>query len=229
MEDAVEEFVGLDGPAPGRRKARQADDFGLDEEEGVYQLELDDSDDEDDDDLESSEDDEDGDDAMMMPRGRGAGLDEDDEEDDNEDDDEDDEDDDMDDDVSDVDSEADDAAGTVGDPTKGWGRRKSDYYHGDTADLEIGQDFEDAEEEEEAAREMRSAELKGLEGAEDSFFGDLLSGAPAAPALKKGGKKKGAKAKAKAAADPDDVEIAHVSRDLAGLSKKEKLQILMSR
>merc|ERR1712070_598866 len=35
-----------------------------------------------------------------------------------------------------------------------WGKKKRDYYHGDTADLEIGQDEEDAILEEEAADEV---------------------------------------------------------------------------
>lgn len=35
---------------------------------------------------------------------------------------------------------------------QGWGKKKSTYWSGDTADLEIGQDVEDAEEEEEAAK-----------------------------------------------------------------------------
>lgn len=41
--------------------------------------------------------------------------------------------------------------------TKGlaaWGKKKQDYYDGDTGDLEIGQEFDDAEEEEEAAKEI---------------------------------------------------------------------------
>ena len=46
---------------------------------------------------------------------------------------------------------------------RNWGRDKKDYYHGDTADLEIGQDVEDAFVEEEAAKEIlaaRYAEMK---------------------------------------------------------------------
>lgn len=34
---------------------------------------------------------------------------------------------------------------------EGWGAKKKAYYSGDTADLEIGQDAEDAKDEEEAA------------------------------------------------------------------------------
>ncbi|CAM9889054.1 unnamed protein product, partial [Ectocarpus sp. 4 AP-2014] len=36
----------------------------------------------------------------------------------------------------------------------GWGKNRSSYYNADTADLEIGQEFEDAEAEEEAALEL---------------------------------------------------------------------------
>jgi hypothetical protein len=40
-----------------------------------------------------------------------------------------------------------------------WGRQKKDYYDGDTADLEIGQEEEDALVEEEAAKEIQAARL----------------------------------------------------------------------
>jgi U3 small nucleolar RNA-associated protein 3 len=48
-----------------------------------------------------------------------------------------------------------------------WGRRKSSYYHGDTADLEIGQDENDAILEEEAAKEVQAARFKDM--TEDDF------------------------------------------------------------
>ena len=38
------------------------------------------------------------------------------------------------------------------DLTSRWGGKKSVYWNADTADLEIGQDFQDAEDEEEAAK-----------------------------------------------------------------------------
>ena len=44
-----------------------------------------------------------------------------------------------------------------------WGSKKSAYYHGDTADLEIGQDEEDAELEEEAGREVVKARLETMD------------------------------------------------------------------
>jgi U3 small nucleolar RNA-associated protein 3 len=48
-----------------------------------------------------------------------------------------------------------------------WGKRKSSYYHGDTADLEIGQDQDDAFLEEEAAKEIHKARMTNL--AEEDF------------------------------------------------------------
>ena len=43
---------------------------------------------------------------------------------------------------------------------------RSSYYNADTADLEIGQEFEDAEAEGEAALELQKASYKGLDAAD---------------------------------------------------------------
>jgi len=51
-----------------------------------------------------------------------------------------------------------------------WGIQKKDYYHGDTADLEIGQEIEDAELEEEAGKEVLKTRLEGM--TEDDFMLD---------------------------------------------------------
>lgn len=51
-----------------------------------------------------------------------------------------------------------------------WGKRKKDYYHGDTADLEIGQEVEDAELEEEGAKEILKARMENM--TEDDFMLD---------------------------------------------------------
>ena len=51
-----------------------------------------------------------------------------------------------------------------------WGKHKKDYYHGDTNDLEIGQEVEDAELEEEGAKEVLKARLEGM--TEDDFMLD---------------------------------------------------------
>jgi U3 small nucleolar RNA-associated protein 3 len=50
---------------------------------------------------------------------------------------------------------------------RGWGRNISSYYHGDTADLEIGQDEDDAFLEEEAAKEVQAARYEQMD--EDDF------------------------------------------------------------
>lgn len=49
-----------------------------------------------------------------------------------------------------------------------WGRNKSAYYHGDTADLEIGQNEDDAFLEEEAAKEVQAARYEQMD--EDDFL-----------------------------------------------------------
>lgn len=51
-----------------------------------------------------------------------------------------------------------------------WGKKKA-YYAGDTADLEIGQDFADAEDEEEAAKELHAQKMKKL--SQKDFNDDL--------------------------------------------------------
>ena len=48
-----------------------------------------------------------------------------------------------------------------------WGKRKTAYYNGDTADLEIGQDEEDAYLEEQAAKEVQAARYQDM--SEDDF------------------------------------------------------------
>jgi hypothetical protein len=50
-----------------------------------------------------------------------------------------------------------------------WGKKKS-YYTGDTADLEIGQEMEDAIDEEEAALSLQKQRLQGMR--ESDFTGD---------------------------------------------------------
>ena len=55
-----------------------------------------------------------------------------------------------------------------------WGRNKAAYYSGDTADLEIGQDFEEAKEEAEIANRMQRAKRAAADEA------DFLIDAPTA-------------------------------------------------
>lgn len=64
---------------------------------------------------------------------------------------------------SDDDDDDDDLAANVRD----WGKKKSAYYHGDTADLEIGQEEDDAFLEEKAAEEIQAARYEEM--SEDDF------------------------------------------------------------
>ncbi|GKY93273.1 hypothetical protein MPSEU_000294800 [Mayamaea pseudoterrestris] len=84
-----------------------------------------------------------------------------------------------------------------------WGRKKSAYYHGDTADLEIGQDADDAYLEEEAAKEVQAARFKDM--SEDDFLDESDT------------------EKEKVVATGDDITIA---RDSSKLSVKEKRKYL---
>lgn len=112
------------------------------------------SDDEDsDDDDESSSEDGEGKDSSKAKAARAHADDDDDEAATSDDDDDDDNDDD------DEEEEPEDV--------RDWGKRKASYYHGDTADLEIGQDQDDAFLEEEAAREIHKARMTTL--AEEDF------------------------------------------------------------
>ena len=49
---------------------------------------------------------------------------------------------------------------------EGWGKKKSTYWNGDTADLEIGQSLEDAEEEEAAAQELQKGKLAKMKASD---------------------------------------------------------------
>jgi len=64
-------------------------------------------------------------------------------------------------------SSSDDDDDDVEENVRDWGRRKSSYYSGDTADLEIGQDEEDAVLEEQAAKEVQAARYDEM--SEDDF------------------------------------------------------------
>lgn len=85
-----------------------------------------------------------------------------------------------------------------------WGKKKSNYYEGDTADLEIGQDEEDAVDEEEAAKELVQSRLKDMD--EDDF---VLSGDE----------------------DEDQKEEVetYTTRDISKLSHREKSKLLEKR
>ncbi len=69
------------------------------------------------------------------------------------------------------DDEDDDDEDDEDDPkSKKWGKKKT-YWTGDTADLEIGQEIEDAYAEEEAAKELQQQKLKRMK--KKDFYDDL--------------------------------------------------------
>lgn len=70
--------------------------------------------------------------------------------------------DDGDDDSSSGDHDMDEEDDVEPDPRR-WGKKKSLYYHGDTADLEIGQDEGDAFLEEEAAKEIQASRFEEMD------------------------------------------------------------------
>lgn len=75
------------------------------------------------------------------------------------------------------------------DEDEGWGRKKKAYYSADTADLEIGQDIEDAKDEEEAALELHKKTLSRM--TEDDFFDDFGEQDDAKASKRKSKAKKG--------------------------------------
>ena len=148
-------------------------------------------------------------------------------------------------DEADEDEDEDEAAGAR--KVRQWGKHKQQYYNADATDLEIGQDFGDAEEEEAAAREVEQARydemeeedyVDGLGGSDDEEEEDQTLSAR----LKKNKQAKEGK-KFKAALAPllgdlsllqggvderGDVETARVRKDLSKLSKAGKLQVLIT-
>mmetsp|Transcript_31827 Transcript_31827/g.62364 ORF Transcript_31827/g.62364 Transcript_31827/m.62364 type:complete len:721 (-) Transcript_31827:1158-3320(-) len=118
-----------------------------------------------------------------------------------------------------------------------WGTKKSDYYHGDTADLEIGQDVEDAYLEEVAGREVEKARLGVMED-EDFMLdgGDEAGSAEEGDSdeeeeLKKPSKKKRKESMHTAAPSSSKTEIQSIQKNkqnLRKLSKKDQLKFIQS-
>ena len=75
----------------------------------------------------------------------------------------DDDDDDDDDEEEELSSDSDDDEEEVQENVRDWGRKKSAYYHGDTTDLEIGQEEDDAFLEEKAAKEVQAARYEQMD------------------------------------------------------------------
>ncbi|KAL3823832.1 hypothetical protein ACHAXA_004104 [Cyclostephanos tholiformis] len=115
-------------------------------------------------------------------------------------------------------SEDDDAYGSKSSKLLNWGDKKYSYYHGDTADLEIGQDVEDAYLEEEAAREVEKAQLDGMDD-EDFFLGTN----------EKSCEDEGPKSNNKRSRDLGNMEIIKSSKSpkhVSKLSDREKMKLL---
>eukprot|EP00752_Nemacystus_decipiens_P007260 g6499.t1 len=139
----------------------------------------------------------------------------------------------------------------------GWGKSRSSYYNADTADLEIGQEFEDAEAEEEAALELQRASYKRLDPAdygeeeeeEEEEGGDEEGESTERVAAKGKGKGKptgksgrGGPSTAQGAAllamkndleqialgAGGEVETSVVKRDTSKLSRRDKLELVLS-
>ena len=88
-----------------------------------------------------------------------------------------------------------------------WGRKKASYFGGDTADLEIGQNEDDAYLEEEAAKEVQSARYEQMD--EDDFVLSDNEDENEKPSSQ-------------------DVETVQSSRDLKKLSRAAKRKLLQS-
>jgi len=102
-----------------------------------------------------------------------------------------------------------------------WGKSKRDYYHGDTADMEIGQEIEDAELEEEAGKEVVKVRMEGM--SEDDFILDVEDVDDDVNERSK---------KAKETEDYTQIDAIGVAnrsktrRNLVGLSKKDKIKLM---
>ena len=178
-------------------------------QEGVFDLGIGGSsdEDEDDDDSEDSDDQVDGDGEKRNSAAMASSSDDDD--DDSEDDGDDD----------------DDNDGYKSKQLLNWGDKKHSYYHGDTADLEIGQNIEDAHLEEEAGREVEKARLVEMEDAD--FMLDGVVDDDDADDLEGGVQSRKKKSKADPTSNMETIQSIQRSRNnLFKLSKSEKIKFL---
>jgi len=115
-----------------------------------------------------------------------------------------------------------------------WGTTKSSYYHGDTADLEIGQSVNDAYLEEEAGREVELARLDELDDMDfmldddDDGDGDGGSGGSEEGSVEKVSSKK---RKSKSTTSTTSTTLITKKKQTPSskkLSTKEKLKVLKS-
>lgn len=117
-----------------------------------------------------------------------------------------------------------------------WGKKKA-YYAGDTADLEIGQDMEDAIDEEEAAKELYQQKVKRMK--KKDFYDDLDvaedSNDDEAPKQKKKQTKDRVAKELEAIAlgssgdvghGSDEVVLEKLAKDVSKMSKAQKLELI---
>ena len=134
----------------------------------------------------------------------------------------------SDDDDSDSDEE-DEGAANKSSQLLNWGDKKHAYYHADTADLEIGQDVEDAYLEEEVGREVEKARLDGMDDADFMLDGHGGEEDAESEAEEPSRSKKKSSSRDGAGTDGTETMITHTkrsSKQLSKLSKKEKLKLL---
>lgn len=113
------------------------------------------------------------------------------------------------------------------DNEEGWGK-KANYWSGDTADLEIGQDQQDAEDEEEAALALRKEQVarrRESDYEEDLYYED--DGVDNTERPKKADALTGAlDLVANGGSGSADVTVEKLKRDVAKLSKKQRMELL---
>ena len=107
-----------------------------------------------------------------------------------------------------------------------WGAKKHSYYHGDTADLEIGQDVDDAYLEEEAGREVEKARLEDME--EGDFMLDGSDDDEEDKVLEKPKKKqkKSSSSSKIQEAEVETIQSVKNAKQISKLSKKDKMKLL---
>ncbi len=202
-----ENFMKLDGGDSEDDESDEEDDGITKHQEGVFDLGIGGSSDEDDDDDDDDDDgDSDGDDDVRHEQNAAAMASSSDVDDDDDDDSEDEDDDDN-------------------KPQKllNWGDKKHSYYHGDTADLELGQDIEDAYLEEEAGREVEKARLEEMDDAD--FMLDGVGGDNEDADVDQEDENKSSQTKSKS--NVETIQSIRSSRqNLSKLSKSEKIKFL---
>jgi U3 small nucleolar RNA-associated protein 3 len=105
-----------------------------------------------------------------------------------------------------------------------WGAKKHSYYHGDTADLEIGQDVDDALLEEEAAYEVEKARLEDMEEGDFMLDGDEDDEVVEEKPKKK--RKQQKSSKQEEAEDVETIQSIKNTKQISKLSKKDKIKLL---